>query len=320
MKLLAVLAVSALAATFAGCKSDSPTVPSHTGKTAAPGGTGEAAPPGERDEDDEEAPSSRPPPTTIRLSTADRTSAAEKPVDIEKQLDALAASAAKKAGFTLADDGNRAELEVYYAFTVDGVPTPKADRGMLVYAVTARVRVVDDQGVGELIEGRAGADAPFVRAALPALDVAFRTLVEEAAEAALRDVALQLRYRALSLDDARAGLASGLSEERWAAARRLGELGDKASVSVLLALLEDAGPLEVGVISGVLGQLKSAEAVAPLVGLVEAVPTEVGVIIVDALAAIGTTEAIAALKKIALDHPLEAVRAAAKEQLETSAP
>ena len=149
------------------------------------------------------------------------------------------------------------------------------------------------------------------------LQAGFRELVSTAIASALRDVGMQLRYRELPAANALAALRSELAEERWAATRRLADLGEKAAVPRLIALLEDAEALEIGVLAGALGRLGDGQAVAPLMAHIESVPTEVGVLIVDALAALDTPEARNALRRILDTHPLEGVRAAAKEHVGT---
>jgi hypothetical protein len=253
------------------------------------------------------------------MRAIDVTSADERPIDLADKLEAILDAGSAQAGFVRAADGNATEVEVHYGFaTREGKLDPKAERGLLVHGARVRVKVVDEDGLSEIVEGGNVGEAPFVRAALPDLGAAFASVLEGSVASALRDVAMQLAYRSASEADAVKGLSSSFTEERCSATRRLAELGARSRVPALLRLAEEASGVELGVLATALGRLGDAAVVAPLLKRVGTASPSVAMAIVDALASLGIPEARAALEKVAVNHPDPVVRSAARQALLTA--
>lgn len=255
----------------------------------------------------------------LAMRAIDVTSAGERPVDLGEKLDAILNVGSAQAGFVRADDGNPTDVEVHYGLaTRDGKLDPRAERGLLVYGARVRVRVADDDGLFEIVEGGNVGEAPFVRAALPDLAAAFASVLEGSVASALRDVAMQLQYRSASEADAVKGLSSSFTEERCSSARRLAELGAHSRVPELLRLADEATGVELGVLATALGRLGDAAVVAPLLKRVGTASPSVAMAIVDALSSLDAPEARAALEKVAVNHPDPVVRSAARQALLTA--
>lgn len=255
----------------------------------------------------------------LAIVAIDVTSPAERPVDLAASLEAIMDAGSMQAGFERARDGNPTEIEIHYGLaTHAGKLEPKAERGLLVYGARARVRVADSDGLFEIVEGGSLGEAPFVRAALPDLRAAFASVLEGCIASALRDVAMQLRYRSASESDASSGLISNFAEERCAAARRLAELGARSHVPTLLRLADAASGVELGILATALGRLGDATVVAPLLKRVGTAAPSVAMAIVDALRSLNVPESKRALEKISMNHPDPVVRSAARQALETA--
>ena len=260
------------------------------------------------------------------VTVEDLTLSAERPVALgEETLRALVAEAAEAAGFVLigatpsaappdtaAKKPSKATVELHYALTTDGKVDPRAERGLLTWGVMTGVRVVGPDGLAEVLEGASIGEAPFVREALPDLGAAFREVLQTGARSAFLDVAMQLRYASAPVSDVLSGLRAMQREERWAATRRAAALGDAQLTKRLVANLEGAEGLEIGLIAVALARLGVAPPVEQLAERIDGLPESVALLVVDALAGLGTPGAKAALARIAKSHAEARVRAAAR--------
>ena len=304
-----MIPIAVLLTAWAGCRGQD-----EDPKPPAEKASAEKAPAAKEEEDDDSLPPI--PPTRILLSCSDLTPELDRPVDLSEALRGLGETAAQAAGFTLGRDGHQAEAQFEYGIVVDGRSDPRADRGRLAWKVTVGVRVTDENGLGELFQGMAGDQRPFVRGAVKDVEKAFRTLMKESAEYAFLDVAMQIKYRKAAADVAMRGLDADRPHERWAAMRRLGELAHKAAVPRLVEQLEDADQTTLAVVVGVLGRLGDPAAIEPLARVAEGSDEGRVLLAVDAMGAIGGPKAKKYLELIAASHPNEAIRDAVKEILE----
>jgi len=248
------------------------------------------------------------PPLHVTIIAVDRTNSSERPADMSAAVQGLAEAAAKRAGFTVVEDGHSGTAEVFYAVVKDGKPDPKAERGTVAWGVSVMVRVEDEQGLGEVFEGRRGDERPFIKATVPDLKAAFDSLLGEALEGAFRDVAMQIKYVSADAKTCEAALTAQHPEERWAALRRLGDLGSKESAQPIIDILDGADELTTAIAVGVLARLKSARAVPVLAKLAEGPSPDRATLIVNALAEIGGPEARKYLELIGASHPNEVIR------------
>lgn len=313
---LPCLALVALSVPLAGCKKDAapagapapPSAPAPASDSPAPAGADEAL---ELPPEDDEPGGGLP---ALDLEVEDVTTEEERPVNLGDVPRSVVVSAAQATGFRVGGEGKlaTATAEVHYALTQDGKVNPKADRGLLTWGVAVGVRVVGADHLAEVIYGRSIGEAPFVLAALPSLEAAFGEVLRSGARGAFLDVAMQIHYRDAPLPLVLDGLRSPQPEERWAATRRAAALAAPDAGPRLLANLESAEGLEVGLLAAALERLKEARAVPLLVDRVDGLPESVAIVVVDALRGFNTPEARAALKRVAEEHPIESVRAAAK--------
>ena len=249
--------------------------------------------------------------TTIRLSVKDMTPSHQRPVDMSGELGELAIRIASEAGHPLSEDGVPVQFQVSYGIESNGRNDPNAKGGLLVWQVDAGMQVVDD-GLTETLSATVADRIPFFRQDTRA---ALTEVLGKSFKRALLDLEMQLRYRGADVTEARRGLASEFPGVRLAALRRLGELGDKDSVPRIVALLEGADDLTITVVIGVLIRLRDDRAVEPLAKLARGPNAARAMLVVEALAAIGTPNARKYLKMIGASNPARPVRMAAEEAL-----
>ncbi len=264
---------------------------------------------------EEEPPRTVLPPLHVRLVAVDRTTKNERPVDMAPGIQALAETALKRAGYTLADKGHEAGAEVFYALVNDGKPDPKTERGTIAWGVSVTIRVEDADGLAEAFEGRRGDERPFIRGAVPDLKAAFDDVIGTALEGAARDAAMQIEYQKADAAKCVAALVADHPEEKWAALRRLGELGAKDSAGAVIDILDGADELTLAVAIAALGRLRNPVAVKPLARLAEGPSVERASMVVSALAGIGGPEARKYLELIGASHPSEQIREAVRTLL-----
>lgn len=246
----------------------------------------------------------------------DRTTPEARPVDMAPRLEALGRAAAETAGFVVADDGHLAGMEVFYAVTVADLPSPQAEKGKLAWGVETTLRLEDEQGLGEELSGRSGNEVPYVRAAIGDVEAALAQVLTETMVGTLRDVKMQGSYSEASEDTAITGLQSLYPEERWAALRRLGELGARRALPDILQLLQQDDPVTVATTVGVLARLRDQRAIEPLVALTASGEPARAVLAADAIGQIGGARARAALRALAEKHPVAEVRTAVQAILQ----
>ncbi|MFT5433147.1 MAG: hypothetical protein ACI9OJ_003852 [Myxococcota bacterium] len=292
-----------------GCKKDAP-----KDDPKGPAAASEAASP----EKDEPKPT---PPRHVTLGVADMTTEAERPADVSKHFKAIIEHAAAETGFTLVEDGNKGGLVFYYALSNDGKVDPKLDRGMITWGVQAEVSIVGEDDLSTTFEGVGRGEAPFVRAALPNLDEAFKEVLQGAAVTALRDIDMQIRYEDVSEAEAVKGLTSRHPEEVWAGLRRLGELGATESTEAIIDALADGDKLTQIVAGGVLVRLQDKSAIAPLSTVAMEITDPASVVFVaDVINQLGGDDAKAAVSKLTKSHPNEEARAALSRGLPSEQP
>ena len=150
------------------------------------------------------------------------------------------------------------------------------------------------------------------------MEEAFDEVLGLAIASGFRDVAMQLRYRSLPARQAVQGLFASSREERWAALRRIGELGLTVAVPTILDLMSGAEEMTVFVVIGVLGRLKDPRAIDSLANAARTEEPEQAMAVIEALRQIGGKLAHKAIKEISTTHPNAAVCARAREILAAS--
>ena len=248
----------------------------------------------------------------IKLAVLDQTEKDERPIELGKDLRAMAEAAARRAGVEVSDDGMLAGIEVHYALLDGDKPAPNAPKGLLTWAAQVTLRV-EDGGLGEDLQSLSKSESPYVRAATPDLRKALNVVLGACIEQALRDALAQARFRKLEPKEALAALSSDAVEERWAAIRRLADLRDVAAIPKIAAFLEDEDELTVNVAIAALGQIRDERAVEPLAKAAEGPDVERALAVVEALAAIGGPKAKKYLELIGASHPSDRVRDRVKE-------
>ncbi len=296
-----------------GCKGAAPPVQAKpAADEAEPVAASEAAPaPATETPTNEPADEPKPAiplPTHVAIYAQDRTTPAERPVDLSTGIQALAEAAAQRAGFTVTDKGNESGVLVHYALVQNGKPDPKTEKGRIAWGVEVAIRLVDEDGLGEELSGRRGDERPFVRGAIPDLKAGFESVLSDALEGAFRDVAMQIAFRDAPVERCEKALTAQHPEERWAAMRRLGELGAKDSAAKILEAIDGADELTVAIGVGVLGRLRNPIAVKPLAKLAEGPNPQNAMLVATAIAAIGGPDARKYLRLIGASHPSPVVQ------------
>ena len=302
MTIRALLLVSMLC----GCREDpAPVVPTPTplpAKAAAP----KPAPP------QVTSPDKSP---VLDVVTVDRTADQERPVDLRPALPHLAQKAATAAGFKTDPDGLVAGVETYYALTVNGKPEPKADIGLLTWGVQVTIRFEDQDGLGEDIIGTAKDSIPYVRGVTPDIAAACTFVLTRALQSAFRDVWMQIQYRQTSQQHALSGLRSRELEERWAALRRLGELGLASSIEPIVNTMETSDNMTAYLAIGALGRIGGPAAFTHVAKFAEQENPTLAMAAIEMLTHIDREKGIAVIERIQDSHSNKEVRRFAREIL-----
>ena len=257
-----------------------------------------------------------PPKTPIlEIVIVDRTNDGERPVDMGPLLPDLAKQAAASAGFKTLSSGLLAGVETHYVLTVGGEPKPDAEVGRLSWGVQITVRVEDEQGLGEDIIGSSKDSIPYVRGVAPNLAATCSHLLARALSSAFRDVWMQLQYREVSLVDAVTGLYSRELEERWAALRRLGEIGDPASVVPIANNMAGADEMTTYLAIGALGRIGGPLAFEHVSKIAALDNATLAMAAIETLTMIDAAKSVAVIKQVKTTHPDEEVRRFAREIL-----
>jgi HEAT repeat protein len=190
---------------------------------------------------------------------------------------------------------------------------------MITWGVQAEVYIVGDDDLATTFEGVGRGEAPFVRAALPNLDEAFKEVLKGAAVTALLD--MQIRYENVSEALAVKGLNSRHPEEVWAGLRRLGELGATGSTEAIIDALADGSKLTQVIAGGVLVRLQDPSAIAQLLTIATEMTDPANVVFVaDVINQLGGEAGKAAVRKLTQSHPNEDARAALSRGLPSDQP
>jgi hypothetical protein len=268
------------------------------------------------------APKPAPPQTTspnlppvLDVVTVDQTDEQERPVDMRPALPRLAKKAAASAGFKTDPNGLFAGVETYYALTVNGKPDPKADIALLTWGVQVTVRFEDQNGLGEDIIGTAKDSIPYVREVTPDIAAACSYVLTRALQSAFRDVWMQIQYRQTSQQNALLGLNSRELEERWAALRRLGELGIASSVEPIVRTMETSDEMTTYLAIGALGRIGGPAAFTNVAKIAVQENPTLAMAAINVLTHIDRKKGIALLERIQTSHANKEVRRFAREIL-----
>jgi hypothetical protein len=251
----------------------------------------------------------------LDVVTVDRTDDEERPADIRPVLPALAQKAAAIAGFKTDSNGLLAGVETYYALTVNGKPEPKADVGLLTWGVQVTVRFDDPNGLGEDIIGTAKDSIPYVRGVTPDIAAACTYVLTHALQSAFRDVWMQIQYRQASQRHALSGLGSRELEERWAALRRLGELGLPSSIEPIVKTMESSDEMTTYLAIGALGRIGGPAAFTHVAKFAVQENPTLAMAAINMLTHIDREKGIAILERIQNTHSNQEVRRFAREIL-----
>jgi hypothetical protein len=258
-------------------------------------------------------------PLKVHVVAFDRTTASERPVDLQKKLLGIATAAARAAGLEISEKGDLAAVEMHYLLTNNDRPDPKAAGGLLTWGVMVTLRMEDEMGLAEELSATRKDEAPIRRSAVPDMAKAVSLALRKAAESAFWEVHMQWRYRNASAKRASDGLKVDRPEELWAAMRRLGELGHTQAVPELIRIMESFDKLTGHIAAGVLARLKDPRAVPALVRVIKGATGSKALVFLETLSGMGIPTAKRALKQLSEEHPEQSIRAKASELFADSA-